>query len=144
MPQSVLVVAAKVQMYINGKLFARVTSFQWKDARPHRAIYGLDNGLPYELAPTIIKNTAQMGVLKTQADGGVEAAGMAGNVRDVIREKYFTVMLVDRTTDTVIFQADRCKLVDQSWSVAARGLMTGVVEFECIGWNNEVEPTLKP
>lgn len=144
MAQSVLVSGAKVVLYVNSKLFSRVTSFQWHSATSRRAIYGVDNAQPYELAPTVSKVTGQMSLIRTQADGGIEAAGMVGNVRDITREQYFALMLVDRTTDTVLFRADRCVITDQSWQIAAKGIMIGTVSFEVIDWSNEVEPTLAP
>lgn len=144
MSQSVLVTGSKVVLYLNSKVFARVVSFQWHSATPKRPIYGVDNAQPYELAPTTTRCTGALTLLRTQADGGIQGAGMAGNVRDVTREKYFALMLVDLTTDTVLFRADRCTVTDESWQVAARGVMMGSVSFEVIDWGNEVDPTLAP
>lgn len=40
---------------------------------------------------------------------------------------------------TVIFRTDNAQVVNQSWQVSARGLMTGSFTFEALDWSNEVE-----
>jgi hypothetical protein len=40
---------------------------------------------------------------------------------------------------TVIFRTDNAQVVNQSWQVNARGLMTGSFTFEALDWSNEVE-----
>jgi hypothetical protein len=40
---------------------------------------------------------------------------------------------------TVIFRTDNAQVVNQSWQVNARGLMTGSFTFEALTWSNEVE-----
>lgn len=96
---------------------------------------------PYELAPTQGKITASMKVYRTVGDGGAEGAGMTATFEEVARERYFSVMLVDRgAQDTVLFQADNCSLVSQAWSVPTRGIITGSLEFEALMWSNDVKP----
>ena len=132
-----VIVAAKVQAYINGVQIGRVTSFRWSSDTPRKAIMGLDSPTPVELAPTIARCTGSLGLLRTVLDGGIEALGMTAHSSQFVRERYFTLTLVEITSDTLLFRADFCSVTNQSWEVAARGIMTGSVNFEGIYWNNE-------
>lgn len=137
MARSQLVTGAKVILYINGNPYAMVTSFRWDSATPKRAIYGLDSATPYELAPGQTKITGSIGLVRLSGDGGLEGAGIVAPAPQAIREKYFTIQLVDRSTDTQLFAADKCSVLNQGWEVGAKGLMSGNMSFEALAWNNE-------
>lgn len=138
MAQSHLVTAAKVKLYINGKPFGRVNGFSWASETPRRPIYGVDSTQPYELAVTTTRCTGTISVMKITADGGAEGAGVTAPYPEISRERYFSLALIEIGSDLVIFQADRCSLVSQSWNAPARGLITGSFSFEAIDWTNEV------
>ncbi len=141
MSRARVIPSAAVIVYVNGKPFGRISDFSFRSMTPRRAIFGIDSMHPYELAPTQGKITATMRIFRTVGDGGAEGAGMTASFEDVPREKYFSVMLVDRgAQDTVIFQADFCSVVTQTWSLPARGIITGSVEFEALTWSNDVKP----
>lgn len=141
MARARVISSAAVIMYINGRPYGRVSEFSFRSMSPRRALFGLDSMHPYELAPTQGKITASMKVYRTVGDGGAEGAGMTATFEEVARERYFSVMLVDRgAQDTVLFQADNCSLVSQAWSVPTRGIITGSLEFEALMWSNDVKP----
>jgi hypothetical protein len=52
------------------------------------------------------------------------------------QEKYFSIRVVDRTNEVTIFQADRCSVVSQNWSIQ-RGYVMGTVQFRALTWSNE-------
>jgi hypothetical protein len=135
--KSRLITAAKVVLYINGKPYALVTSFAWTSQTPKKAIYGLDSGEPYELAPGQTKCQGQIGLLRAVGEGGLEGIGVTPFFHDLPREKYFTLALVERGTDTQIFRADRCSIMSQAWNIPAKGMVTGTMTFEAMDWNNE-------
>lgn len=128
---------AKVILYINGLPYAAVTAFKWDSATPKKAIYGIDSADPYELAPTQNRITGMLMLLRIIGDGGAEGAGMVAQFPDVTLEKYFTLALVERSSDTQIFRADSCSVTSQSWDVPARGLVMGTLNFEALTWSNE-------
>lgn len=137
MASSSLISAAKVVCYVNGLPYAQVTSFQWSVTPQRKAIYGLDSGEPYELAPVTTKVTGSMAVLRTQKDGGLEGAGITAPLEELTREKYFSLTLVERTTNTILFRADQCSVQSQAWTVSPKSLVSGTVSFEAINWSNE-------
>lgn len=123
--------------YINGKLVGRVTSFRWSSDTPRKDIYGLDSVVPYEIAPTTVSCSGSVGLIRTHADGSIEALGMTAHSSQMERERYFTLTLVDRATDTLLFRADYCAVIGQQWEVPERGLVRGTVNFRALQWNNE-------
>ena len=133
------IVSAGVILHLNGRPYGRVTSFQWTSDTPRSAKYGLDSPLPVELAPTITRVTGRVGVVRTVGDGGIEGAGMTTAFETLIREKYFTLQLIERGSDTVVFEAKSCSVTQQSWSVPEKGKVTGEIAFEALSWANELQ-----
>ena len=137
MAKSLIVTAARVFLYMNGQKVGRVTTFQWKSTTDYIEINGLDSSDPYELAPGITRVMGQIGLLRMAGDGGAEGLGVTAQYEDLTRQKYATIALVDRTTQTLLFKADECVVVDQQWAVQAKGRLEGNMSFKGITWNNE-------
>ena len=134
------VVAAGVALHINGKVYGRVTSFSWSSATPRTPKYGIDSTDPFEMMPTITRVQGRIGLVRTVGDGGAEGAAIATRFANLPREKYFSLALVETKSDTVLFEANSCSVISQSWQVPTKGLVTGEVEFTALDWNNEVRP----
>ena len=138
MARAKTIVAASVILYINNQPYGRVESFRFSSQTPRDAIYGIDSLDPMELAPTRTKVTGSIGIIRTVGDGGIEGAGFTTNYELLSREKYFSIMLVERQSDTVIFRADYCSVAGQQWDVQARERVKGTLEFEALDWSNEL------
>lgn len=132
-----LVVSAKVLVYINGKLYGKCTSFSWSSNTKHRAIHSIDIPHPVELAPGQTDVAWQMSILRVIGDGGAQGAGIVAAQSDFTREKYFTLMLVERSTNLTIFQADYCVCDNEAWSGVAKDLLRGQLAGAGIIWGNE-------
>jgi hypothetical protein len=132
-----LVSAPRVLVYINGKLYGRCTTFQWSSITPRRRIHVCDIAVPVELAATTTDVTWQMGVLRVIGDGGAQGSGIVADQLNISREKYFTLTLIERQTDMVLFQADLCNTDSEIWSIAPKGLMQGQISGSGITWVNE-------
>lgn len=124
-------------MYINGQPYGLVTDFAWTAETPKKPLYTIDVMEALELAPTLTKVTGSLGVMRITGTGGLEGAGMAAPQSALSRERYFSLVLKDRSTDVIIFQALRCSVTSQHWQANARGFLTGTVQFEAIDWANE-------
>lgn len=129
--------SARVILYINGRPYAAVVAFRWDSFTGKRAIVGIDSMDAYELAPTVNKCTGTLTLLRTVGDGGAEGAGLLAHFGEVPKEKYFSLSLVDRLTDTQLFRADECSATNQSWDVPTKGRILGTLTFEALRWNNE-------
>lgn len=131
---------AHILVYINGKLYGRCSHFAWDSATQHKPIYGLDTADPFELAAAQTKIAGTMTVFRLHSDGGAQGVGMVPKYEDMPRGKYFSISLIDRSNDLQLFEARYCVVQSESWSVPAKGVITGSVHFEGIDWSNEVRP----
>ena len=140
MARARVVVGAHIICYINGQPYGRISHFTFRSQTARKPLYGLDSMDPYELAVTQSKITGTMKIFRTVGDGGAEGAGISASFDDLPREKYFTVQLIDRGSDKVIFQAELASVVSQTWDIPAKGTISGTIEFEAISWENEIQP----
>lgn len=132
-----LIGSPQVLVYINGQPFGKCTSFQWTSITAHKEIEGVDQLFPFELAPTTTMVTFQMGVLRLLADGGMQAAGIVPQQQHLSQEKYFTVQLVERKTNTTLFLSVMNVCDSEVWSITPKGLLAGQVVCKGITWVNE-------
>jgi len=132
-----LLTAARVILYINGTAYSYVTDFRWSSATPSRQIRGLDSSMPYELGPGIASCQGSIGLLRGSGTGGLEGIGISPSFEQLVKGRYFTLMLVDRLTDTTLFRADNCWMTNQSWNAPSKSRVTGQMTFEALSWSNE-------
>ena len=128
---------ARIACYVNGKLFGQCTGFNWTSNTVRKEIQTIDIAHPVELAATRTSVTWTMNVLRIAGDGGVQGAGMVAGQVNVIKEKYFTLLLVDLGTDLTVFKCDFNQTSSESWSIMSKGMMTGQVNGTGIVWVNE-------
>lgn len=139
MARSRIVASPHVVVYVNGKLFGRVASLGFGAETPQRELRVVDTLEPAELIPQGCSVRGNLTIYRLHRDGGIEAAGLAAAWADQTRQKYFSLMVVDRVTDTVLFRADHCATTAQSWN-AGRGFVMGTVAFVGLNWSNETVP----
>lgn len=132
-----LVIGSKTFLYINGQKWAKCTGFGFQSVTPHKANMGIDNADPYELMVTTNQVKGQFSCLRSSGDGGIEATGFTAPFQYLPIQKYFSITLVDRLYDLVLFQANECVVLSQDWQIPTKGIMMGQVLFEGLNWVNE-------
>lgn len=135
-----IVVGADIFVYVNGNRFSRVFNFSFQAQTPSREIGGIDTVEPLELAPTVSRCQGSIGMYRLHGDGGLEGAGITTPAAELPRRKYFSIMLIDRNTDTVLFRADRCWVDEQQWQFGTKVQAQGTAKFKALSWSNEVQP----
>lgn len=130
---------ADLQVYINGDLFGVCTAIRWQSSKGNRAIYGIDQMEPFEIAPGQVHIRGVIESIRLRRDGGYEGRGIIAPHRQVLLEKYFAMAVVDRSTDTVLMAIDRTSADNPSWSVSAKQELSGNFSFEGIGYTSEAE-----
>ncbi len=135
-----LVVGAHVIVYVNNRPFGRCAEIEYESDTPGRAVKVVDSMFPAEQIPLAAFFSGTMQIYRLHQDGGIEEVGMSGTWQDIPREKYFSVLIVDRFSDTVLFRADRCKATRQRWT-HRKGFVMGTVQFTGILWNNATQPS---
>lgn len=124
-------------VYINGTLFAIASNFRYTVNSGTRAIHGIDSVFPFELASGTHSVSGDMSVYRKHNTAGIEGVGIAPRDAYLPRSRYFSVTVIDRSTDTIIFKCDKCAITSQSWTVPAQGVITGDFSFMGIGYSNE-------
>ncbi len=134
-------IGAGFKLYINNRIFGIATGFEWSSEAGRKAIYGLDSVNPFELAPGANSVRGKVDCIRIRLDGGLEGRGIAApsNGQDILSEKYISIVLVDRLTDTVVFRCDQCAVQSQSWRTDTKNIMRGNFSFLGIEWSNEAD-----
>lgn len=136
---NLLLVGAHARCYLNNQPFGRIADFSWDDNTPRKEIKVCDYLPPWELLQTGASVRCNASIYRIHMDGGIEGAGMrAPSWLDLPREKYFSFLVLDRLTDTVLFRADKCSVEHQSWRIG-RGYVMGTVSFLGLLWENETQ-----
>lgn len=141
MSKSFVISGAKVYLAVNGIKIGRVTGFSYNAQSPMKAIHGIDSNEAFELAPTTSSINGSINVIKFQADGGAEGMGAIPVSQEIVSGRYFSMILIERNSSSVIFRADYCVVQGQSWQVQAKGLIVGTINFSALTWSNEVSPS---
>ena len=87
--------------------------------------------------PTTYAIEGTMQVYRMIGDGGAEGAGIQAPQAIQSREKYGTMVLIERDTDTPILQINMFVVNSQSWVLGAKNLMVGTISFKGIVFTNE-------
>ncbi len=125
---------------MNGLAFGRVNAFRYSIDTPRRKIHTVDSPIPFELATASTAVSGAMSLYRTALDGAAEGPGMVSPLETLPNERYFSMALVDLTTQVVIFQADFCSVENQAWAIDAKGLVMGNITWSALTYRNEVRP----
>lgn len=131
--------SAKLLVYVNARLYGSVFSWDFSSQTPKVEARGLDVDTPIELMPGGTACEVKLAVFRPVLSSP-EAIGMLAPIGSIIKEKYFSLTVLDRTTDQQIFRADRCSVASQSWSVSPKSFLIGNLDIRCLSWNGEVAP----
>ena len=140
MTRSRLITGAQVVVYVNGSMLGRVASIGIMNSTPRKELHTIDTLEPMELMPQSVSGHGQMQIYRLHQDGGIQALGMAAVWEDVSREKYFSILVLDRATDTTLFRADKCSTISENWTFN-RGHIMGDVAFSFVRWSNGMQPS---
>lgn len=132
---------SRVILYINGQALGIATSFDFTSDTSRKEIRGIDVPYPQELGATTVSVSGNIGLLRLALDSGAQGYGLISPQIDVSKEKYISILLVDRVLDTVVFQCDFANITSERWSVPSKGIITGTLSFSGIIWNNSLTST---
>src|ERR1700690_167555 len=138
MGATAIISAPQVAVYINGKVFGLVHSFDWNSSTPRKKVHSIDILQALELAPTGSDVSFGMGIYRLRGGGGAEGANITVPLPDLASENYFSVVLVDIVTKYIVFQAQQCSIESQNWSVATKQFLMGTLNCSALAWSNEV------
>ncbi len=130
--------SSRLAIYINGIRYGVVSNFKYRSDTAHAEIFEIDSLDAVEISPTTNKVEGNFNIYRTTTDGGIEGFGISQNFSDITRGRYFTIQIVDRANDIVIFSATQCRVISQDWEMKSKDLVMGSINFRGIEWYNEV------
>lgn len=123
--------------HINSRRFANVFALGYEVTSAHKEIHGVDLLAPTELIPVSLSFSGSMQIYRLHRDGGIEADGMIPDWDRLTRGKYFSLMVLDRATDTIILNAEKCIIQKQSWQMSTKAFVIGTIAFSGLIYKNE-------
>lgn len=126
-----------LKLYINNRPFGKAVSVAWRIHNGVHAIRTVDDLLPAELADGPITVSGSVEVIRLRNDGGLEGQGLVALPAEHTLGKYITIHVLDRRSDSIVFQTGKVRVTDQSWQARPRSLLLGTFTFEGIGYVNE-------
>lgn len=134
-----IITGAHVILFVNGERFGSVYSFALNIGTPSKKIGGIDVPGWVELATTMETCSGTMGVYRLIGDGGAEGAGLVPVSEQLPRGKYFSMQLIERTSDTTVFSTQYARVEDQKWAFEPKSMTRGNIIWEALGRKNEAE-----
>jgi hypothetical protein len=123
-------------VYINGKPFSPISAISYQISTPFKTLYGVDTILPLDTVPQQVSYTASMQLYRVRSSGGIEGQGICPTWEAATRGKYFSIIVLDRATNDILFEGRKNRATSQSWQISAKQLVTGTVAFTGLGYNN--------
>ena len=139
MAVSNLVASPHAVCYINSIPLARCCGLSYDIASPRKEARGIDVLQPTELIPTGLSFHGTIQIYKLPDDGGAEVVGLIPTWDKVTKGKYFALQVLDRSTDGVLIQVDKCEVLNQSWSIVPKSFILGTITFSGFQYSNNAE-----
>ena len=134
-----LVASPHCVAYINSVALARCCGLSYDIASPRKPLHGIDVLQPVELVPTGLSFSGTLQIYKLKDDGGAEVIGLVPTWDKVTKGKYFSLMVLDRSTDGVIINIDKCEVLNQSWSIIPKSFVLGTITFSGFQYSSNAE-----
>jgi hypothetical protein len=134
-----VIASAHLKVMVNGRLLGWAAGFRPRISTPVRKAQGIDTNLTFELMPATYDVSGTIQVLRGRAQGGAEGLGMAAFAKDLLKQKYCSIELLDRLSDQVVMKFVGCLITEQTWDVSPKGIVTGQFTFEGLDYSNEAE-----
>jgi len=138
---SVNIVTAGLHLYINGVKYSKASKISYTITSTHIERKGIDSLVGFELSPSSYHVTGRIEVYRQHGDGGLEGTGVTAPYTHLPLQKYFSIMVVNALTKQVIFKADDCSVMEQSWDATAKQRVSGHFTFQGLTALNEARYT---
>lgn len=136
--QAKSLVGANLKILVNNHLFGIGTAVDWSMDYGRKAIFGIDSYLPQEIASSQVTVSGTIECIRTKLSGGLEGLGIAATDQNILFEKYIKITLIDRQTDTIVFNCYNVLVSNQNWKAGAGSIVRGSFSFQGITNSNEV------
>ncbi len=124
-------VAAKIKVYINNKVYKEVQSLNFMVDYGETEFYGIDAAYPQEIATNRITVRGSINGIRCTMSGGLQGVNMRPLFVDIAASPYISIRIQDRQTGEDIIFIPKCKVTKESHSIPAKGVYR--LNFDFVG-----------
>ena len=121
MPVPVVLVGAKIQLYINNVVYKQVESLTFTVDTDVEEIMGIDSLFAQELTPSKVKVFGSVQGLRLMNNGGLQGAAIRPLYLDFAASPYISIRVVDRQTQEEIFACFDAMVTSENHTIPNRG-----------------------
>ena len=136
-----LIVGAHAVLHINGVPYAYVSDLDISVSSPQKVLHGIDYLPPIDAAPGSLSYNVSAQVFRHRGSVGIEGDGLIPLWENATRGKYFSAIVMDRVTSTVMFESRKNLVTGQNWRIT-RGFVIGNVSWQGMDYSNDSETLL--
>ena len=138
MALSFAIPGSTLKVYVNSQLLGWVTGIPtWTITTEWARIREIDSSITRQLVPRSYTVSGTLQVVRGRYTGGAEGAGLIPSAENMLRQKYLTIEVQDITTQDIVYRAKHCQVMNQTWRIDGRGVVTGTLNFEGLTFESE-------
>jgi hypothetical protein len=127
----VVIVGAKINLYINNALYKETDSVSFSIETEINEITGIDSIYNQELAPNKVKVSGSVRGMRLRLSGGLQGKNIKPLFTDVAQSPYISILIEDRQTQENIFFCANAMVTRESHSIPAKGIYR--LDFDFVG-----------
>jgi hypothetical protein len=114
---------AVVKIFIGGVLYPEAQAVSWNIDYGEEPLYGIDSPFPQEIRQTRISVQGQVSGIRLRASGGIQSRNARTLMSEALQAPYVSIQIKDRASDEVLLFLPQAKIISQSNSVSAKGVL---------------------
>lgn len=132
---------ARCKLKINNKIVAFAFQISWDIQTLQDEIYCIDEYLPSELAPKKIRCTGTIGCFRIPYFSPC-VLDFQSNILSFLTHKYISIEVTDKKTNNIIFYASHAVITGRSENITTENPANMILQFQAIGFQDELKPQL--
>ena len=123
--------ASDIKLYLNNKLYNVTQSVNWTIDYQEEPIFGIDSYYPQEITTNKITVTGSVTGFVLRMDGGLQGLGIRPLLYQALQSPYISIRVEDRANKVDLLFVDRAKVIKESVTATAKGLV--MINFSFVG-----------
>jgi len=130
--QSITLTGAHIRVYINGVIFSAAQGINYTLDNGGEELYGVDSIYPQEIIPKRSTVNGSINFLKLKQDGGLQAKGIRGLAKDIMKHPYISIRIQDRQTGEDILLVPKAMVTSETFSAQIKSSVKLTLNFRGI------------
>jgi hypothetical protein len=132
MATSQTISGASVKLFLSGVLYPEAQSLSYTIDYGEEPIYGVDCPFPQEIRQTRISVQGQVSGIRIRASGGIQSGKARTLISESLEAPYVSIQIKDRASDEILLFIPQAKIISQSTTVTAKGILQLSFSFKGI------------